>query len=60
MNRFKIQTTLLLAGLLGYLLLARPFSAYMQQKPIEEKLGFVPSVKVIKALSADQDRKSVV
>ncbi|AJE04867.1 hypothetical protein [Geobacter pickeringii] len=30
-----------------------PFSLYMKQKPIEEKLGYVPSLKVIRVMSAD-------
>lgn len=48
------RTWLLLLVLLGlYPLVIGPFSAYMRAKPIEEKLGFVPSVNVIKALSAD-------
>jgi tetratricopeptide (TPR) repeat protein len=34
-------------------MLAGPFCAYMLEKPIEEKLGFVPSIKLIRALSAD-------
>lgn len=54
MKRLGIPVSLLLVGLLGYVLLVGPFSTYMQRKPIEEKLGFVPSIKVIKALSADQ------
>ena len=54
MIRLCMPVSLLLVGLLGYALLIGPFSAYMQHKPIEEKLGFVPSIKVIKALSADQ------
>lgn len=36
-----------------YALIVGPFSEYMRIKPIEEKLGYVPSVKVIKALGAD-------
>lgn len=36
-----------------YALILGPFSGYMRSKPIEEKLGYVPSIKVIKALSAD-------
>lgn len=45
---------LLLAGLLTYGLVIGPFTAYMRSKPIEEKLGFVPSITLIRPLSADQ------
>lgn len=45
---------LLLSGLLCYGLLILPFTTYMRNKPIEEKLGYVPSVKLMKPLSADQ------
>lgn len=45
---------LLLAGLSCYALLIVPFTSYMRHKPIEEKLGYVPSIKLLKPLSADQ------
>lgn len=45
---------LLLAGLLAYGILIGPFTTYMRNKPIEEKLGYVPSIKLLKPLSADQ------
>jgi tetratricopeptide (TPR) repeat protein len=35
-------------------LLIGPFTEYMRNKPIEEKLGYVASIKIIKPLSADQ------
>ncbi len=35
-----------------YLLIIGPFTAYMNSKPIEEKLGYVPSGEVIKPLAA--------
>ncbi|OGT98684.1 MAG: hypothetical protein A2X80_01525, partial [Geobacteraceae bacterium GWB2_52_12] len=41
-------------GLLAYGILIGPFTSYMQKKPIEEKLGYVPSVMLIKSFSADQ------
>lgn len=50
-NRFPL--TLLLIGLITYLLLIGPFTLYMRNKPIEEKLGYVPSIKVLKPLSSD-------
>ncbi len=45
---------LVLIGLISYCLLIGPFTAYMRNKPIEEKLGYVPSIKLLKPLSADQ------
>lgn len=45
---------LLLVGILSYALLLGPFTSYMRNKPIEEKLGYVPSIKLLKSLSADQ------
>ncbi len=51
--RVSAPAALLAAGLLAYCLLILPFTDYMRNKPIEEKLGFVPSIKVVKALSAD-------
>ena len=46
--------TLLLISLLCYGVLIGPFTAYLRSKPIEEKLGYVPSIKLLKPLSADQ------
>ncbi|GFO64379.1 hypothetical protein GMPD_22980 [Geomonas paludis] len=45
---------LLVAGLLAYAAVIGPFTAYMRDKPMEEKLGYVPSVKVMKSVSVDQ------
>lgn len=50
----RSPVVLLLVGLLAYGLLITPFASYMRNKPIEEKLGYVPSVKVLKPLSCDQ------
>ncbi|CAH2031292.1 tetratricopeptide repeat protein [Trichlorobacter ammonificans] len=44
----------LLAGLLTYGLVIGPFTTYMHSKPMEEKLGFVPSIRLIRSFSADQ------
>lgn len=52
--RFSLSGTLLLIGLISYGLLITPFNSYMRNKPIEEKLGYVPSIKLLKPLSADQ------
>lgn len=38
--------------LLFYAFLLGPFTAYMASKPIEEKLGYVPSAQVLRPLSA--------
>jgi len=45
---------LLVAGLLAYAVVIGPFTGYMRDKPMEEKLGYVPSVKVMKSFSVDQ------
>lgn len=52
--RVSIPAVLLVTGLLAYGTLIGPFTSYMRNKPIEEKLGFVPSIKLIKTLSVDQ------
>lgn len=52
--RLSLSGAILLLGLACYGLLILPFSTYMRNKPIEEKLGYVPSVKLLKPLSADQ------
>lgn len=54
MNRPVFPVSLLLTGLVCYLLLVIPFTSYMRNKPIEEKLGYVPALKVLKPMSADQ------
>ncbi len=45
---------LLLIGLISYSLMIGPFTSYMRNKPIVEKLGYIPSVKWLKPLSVDQ------
>lgn len=52
--RISIPVSIFASGLLLYLLFIVPFTTYMRNKPIEEKLGYVPSVKILKPLSADQ------
>lgn len=52
--RVSVPVRLLVSGLLAYGLLIGPFTEYLRNKPIEEKLGFVPSVTLVKPLSADQ------
>ena len=52
--RLSLSGAILLLGFACYGLLILPFSTYMRNKPIEEKLGYVPSIKLLKPLSADQ------
>lgn len=54
----RVSVLLLAVGLIGYALVIVPFAKYLRTRPVEEKLGYVPSVKVMKALSVDQ-RESV-
>lgn len=39
---------------LAYCSIIIPFTTYLTHKPIEEKLGYVPSIKLLKPLSIDQ------
>jgi len=50
----KRAISFLTISLLSYLLLIVPFTNYMRSKPFVEKLGYVPTVAVVKAASADQ------
>ncbi len=43
-----------IAAVLGYALLIVPFSAYLHQRPVQIKLGYVPEAKTIKYAAADQ------
>lgn len=43
----------LLVALLTYGVVLGPFTSYMKQKPIEEKLGYLPSNNVLRYASAD-------
>jgi hypothetical protein len=45
--------TALLVGLIAYGAVIGPFTAYMKQKPVEEKLGYLPSINVLRYVSAD-------
>lgn len=45
---------ILTLSIVSYLLILMPFTTYMASKPIVEKLGYVPTVAVVKAASADQ------
>ena len=37
-----------------YLVLLAPFTAYLKNKPIVEKLGYVPTVSVLRSIAVDQ------
>jgi len=52
--QIRFPLSMLLLGLLGYGLILGPFVMYMRSKPIEEKLGYMPSIKILKPMSADQ------
>jgi tetratricopeptide (TPR) repeat protein len=53
MSILQRPVTALLVGLLAYGVVLGPFTAYMKQKPIEEKLGYLPSTDVLRYVSAD-------
>lgn len=50
---FSISVTLLLFVFM-YLLVIYPFTSYMRNKPVVEKLGVFPRVEVLQFLAADQ------
>lgn len=50
----KKVTVLLILALFSYLVLIVPFAHHMHVKPVHEKLGFVPTVPVVKVMAADQ------
>jgi tetratricopeptide (TPR) repeat protein len=54
MNSAQRPIALLFLALLLYGVLLGPFTSYMKTKPIEEKLGYVPSENVLRYLCADQ------
>ena len=54
MGAVKLPFGLLLFGIVLYALLIIPFSDYMKQKPVEEKLGYIPNLQVIRLLSVEQ------
>ncbi len=53
MSGFQRPLLVLLVCMVGYGAVFGPFTAYMKQKPIEEKLGYVPSVNLLQYVSAD-------
>jgi len=53
MNTVAKPVIVLLVSLSVYCLVLGPFTAYMKQKPIEEKLGYLPSINILRYASAD-------
>lgn len=53
MSALKRPFSVLLIGLIAYGVILGPFTAYMKQKPIEEKLGYLPSTNVLRYVCAD-------
>jgi tetratricopeptide (TPR) repeat protein len=54
MNSLRRSGLLLLAALILYSVTITPFTDYMRRKPVEEKLGYLPTLKVIRVMAADQ------
>jgi tetratricopeptide (TPR) repeat protein len=54
MSALQRPLLLLLVGIICYGALLGPFTAYMKHKPVEEKLGYVPSVNLLRYVCADQ------
>jgi len=53
MSQVRRPLGVLLLSLCLYGVVLGPFTTYMKQKPVEEKLGYVPSAKLLHYLSAD-------
>lgn len=53
MSILKRPVTILLIGLLSYGVVLGPFTAYMRDKPIVERIGYLPSINVLRYASAD-------
>jgi tetratricopeptide (TPR) repeat protein len=54
MSPTKLPAGILILGILLYAALIVPFSDYMKQKPVEEKLGYIPNLQVVRVLSVGQ------
>ncbi len=53
MSTLQRPLLVLLICMICYGLTLGPFTAYMKRKPVEEKLGYVPSVNLFRYISAD-------
>lgn len=54
MNATKFSVGILLAGIALYAALIMPFSDYLRRKPVEEKLGYIPNLRIVRLLSCEQ------
>lgn len=54
MSSTKLTAGIMLLGIVLYAALIIPFTDYMTQKPVEEKLGYIPNLQVVRLLSAEQ------
>ncbi len=54
MSIMKLPAGIMLLGIVLYATLILPFSDYMKHKTIEEKLGYIPSLQVVRLLSLNQ------
>jgi tetratricopeptide (TPR) repeat protein len=54
MSSLRRPGLVLLAALILYSVTISPFTDYMRRKPVEEKLGYLPTLKVIRVMAADQ------
>lgn len=53
MSTARAPMIALLAALLVYAAVLGPFTSYMKKKPVEEKLGYLPSINFLRYVSAD-------
>lgn len=54
MRSLRLPVTLLCVGVILHGAILVPFTAWLKGRPIAEKLGYVPSIKLMKPLSGDQ------
>lgn len=54
MSSLRRSGLVLFAALILYFITIPPFADYMRRKPVEEKLGYLPTLKVIRVMAADQ------
>lgn len=53
MSTLQRPFLILLVCMIGYGVVLGPFTSYMKHKPVEEKLGYVPSANLLRYVSAD-------
>lgn len=54
MSAIRLPIGILVAGAILYAMLIVPFADYMKHKTVEEKLGYIPNLAVVRLLSAEQ------